>query len=137
MPIRPAPIALLTANGPYGDLIDYGTRRRAELAGDILNVSIFGGFVFSDSSKNGIAIVVTARHDQAHARALAREIATRCWADRKRFVKTLTSLDRTVKMARTSNRRPMIVAECADNTGGGGTGRCTELLETLVMADVQ
>src|SRR4029077_2894457 len=46
MPITPAPIALLTADGPYGDLIDYGTRRRAELAGDILNVSIFGGFVF-------------------------------------------------------------------------------------------
>jgi microcystin degradation protein MlrC len=67
MPITPAPIALLTADGPYGNLIDYGTRRRAELAGDILNVSIFGGFVFSDSSKNGIAIVVTARHDQAHA----------------------------------------------------------------------
>jgi Metallopeptidase family M81 len=93
LPIAPAPIALLTADGPYGDLIDYGTRRRAELAGDILNVSIFGGFVFSDSAKNGLAIVVTARHDEAHACALAREIASRCWADRKRFVKTLTSLE--------------------------------------------
>ena len=97
LPITPAPIALLTADGPYGALIDYGNRRRAELAGDILNVSIFGGFVFADSAKNGIAIVVTARRDQADARALAREIAERCWADRKRFVKTLTPLRETVR----------------------------------------
>jgi microcystin degradation protein MlrC len=137
LPITPAPIALLTADGPYGDLIDYGTRRRAELAGDILNVSIFGGFVFSDSAKNGIAIVVTARRDQAHARALAREIADRCWANRKRFVKKLTPLDEAVATARTSNRRPMIMAECADNPGGGGTGRCTELLAALVKADAR
>ena len=137
LPITPAPIALLTADGPYGALIDYGNRRRAELAGDILNVSIFGGFVFSDSSKNGIAIVVTARRNQAHARALAGEIANRCWADRKRFVKTLTPLGQAVEMARTSNRRPVIVAECADNPGGGGTGRCTELLAALVKTNAR
>jgi microcystin degradation protein MlrC len=137
LPITPAPIALLTADGPYGDLIDYGTRRRAELAGDILNVSIFGGFVFADSAKNGIAIVVTARHDEARARSLAREIASRCWLERKRFVKTLTPLAQAVEMARTSNRRPVIVAECADNPGGGGTGRCTELLTALVKANAR
>lgn len=137
LPITPAPIALLTADGPYGDLIDYGTRRRAELAGDILNVSIFGGFVFSDTAKNGIAVVVTARRDQTRARVLAREIADRCWADRTRFVKALTPLSNVVEMTRTSNRRPMIVAECADNPGGGGTGRCTELLAALVKANAR
>lgn len=132
LPITPAPIALLTADGPYGDLIDYGTRRRAELAGDILNVSIFGGFVFSDSAKNGIAIVVAARRDQTRARMLAREIAERCWANKERFAKALTPLTDVIEMARTTNRQPMIVAECADNPGGGGTGRCTELLAALV-----
>src|SRR4029077_21156441 len=81
LPIAPAPIALLTADGPYGALIDYGTRRRAELARDIFIISIFGGFVFSDSAKNGIAVVVTARRDRVHARRLAPEIADRCWAD--------------------------------------------------------
>ena len=52
-------------------------------------------------------------------------------------MKTLTSLDRTVEMAQTSNRRPMIVAECADNPGGGGTGRCTELLAALVKVNAR
>jgi microcystin degradation protein MlrC len=137
LPITPAPIGLLTADGPYGDLIDYGTRRRAELAGDIINVSIFGGFVFADSAKNGIAIVVTARRDQAIARRLALEIAVRCWGDRKRFVKSLTPLATVVEMVRTANQRPIIVAECADNPGGGGTGRCTELLASLVAVSAR
>ena len=132
LPITPAPIGLLTDDGPYGDLIDYGTRRRAELAGDILNVSIFGGFVFSDTAKNGIAVVVTARRDAGAASALARDIAERAWSDRERFVKKLTPLADVVAAARTSNRRPVIIAECADNPGGGGSGRCTELLATLV-----
>jgi microcystin degradation protein MlrC len=135
LPITPAPIALLTADGPYGDLIDYGTRRRAELAGDILNVSIFGGFVFADTTKNGIGIVVTARRDGAHARTLAREIAERCWADRRRFVKSLAPLRAVIATATSANRQPVIVAECADNPGGGGTGRCTELLAALIAAD--
>ena len=134
MPIAPAPVALLTADGPYGDLIDYGNRRRAELAGDILNVSIFGGFVFSDSAKNGIGIVVTARRDPARAQMLAKEIAERCWARRERFIKKLTPLADVVATARAANRRPVIIAECADNPGGGGTGRCTELLSALVGA---
>jgi microcystin degradation protein MlrC len=134
MPITPAPVALLTADGPYGDLIDFGNRRRAEQAGDILNVSIFGGFVFSDSAKNGIGIVVTARRDVTRAQMLAKEIAGRCWAQRERFIKTLTPLADVVATARSANRRPVIVAECADNPGGGGTGRCTELLAALVQA---
>ena len=104
LPLTPASVSLLTAAGPYGDMIDYGNRRRAELAGDILNVSIFGGFVFSDSSKNGVAIVVTARHDVARARMLAREIAERGWADRPRWKKKLTPLSEAIEMA--CNRKP-------------------------------
>ena len=46
LPLAPASVTLLTANGPYGDLIDYGQKRQAELAGAILNVSIFGNFIF-------------------------------------------------------------------------------------------
>ncbi len=137
MPLTPAPVALLTADGPYGDLIDYGNRRRAELAGDIFNVSIFGGFVFADSPKNGLAIVVSARSDRARAQMLAREIAERCWAQKERFRKTLTPLAATVDTARTANRRPVIIAEVADNPGGGGTGRATELLAALHAADAQ
>lgn len=137
LPLTPASVNLLTASGPYGEMIDYGNRRRAELAGDILNVSIFGGFVFSDSTKNGVAIVVTARRDVARARMLAREIAERGWANRARFRKKLTPLAEAVELARNTNRAPVIFSDSGDNPGGGGTGRTTELLAALVGADAQ
>ena len=137
LPLTPASINLLTASGPYGDMIDYGTRRRAELAGDILNVSIFGGFVFSDSNKNGIAIIVTARNDEKRAQMLAREIAERGWNNRAQFRKKLTPLSDAVQLALKYNRPPVIYADSGDNPGGGGTGRTTELLSALVWADAQ
>ena len=137
LPLTPASVSLLTAAGPYGDMIDFGTRRRAELAGDILNVSIFGGFVFSDSEKNGVGIVVTARNDVARARMLAREIAERGWNDRPRWKKKLTPLSDAIEMARNRDRKPVIFSDSGDNPGGGGTGRTTELLSALVWSGAE
>lgn len=137
LPLTPASVSLLTASGPYGDMIDYGNRRRAELAGDILNVSIFGGFVFSDSEKNGVAVVVTARNDVARARMLAREIAERGWSDLPRWKKCLTPLADAVAIARNRNRKPVIFSDSGDNPGGGGTGRTTELLSALVWSGAE
>ncbi|HRD77792.1 MAG TPA: M81 family metallopeptidase, partial [Hyphomicrobiaceae bacterium] len=113
LPLTPASVNLLTASGPYGDVIDFGTRRRAEMSGDILNVSIFGGFVFSDTTKNGIAIIVTARDDLTRARALATEIAERCWGQRERFRKVLTPLPEAVRRALAAMRTAIGVASVA------------------------
>jgi microcystin degradation protein MlrC len=137
LPLTPASVTLLTHEGPYADLIDYGQRRQAEHSGAILNVSIFGGFVFSDSDKNGLAIVVTARHDLAAARLLAKEIAEKAWADRTRFRKQLTPLDAAISLALKQDRQPIIFSDAGDNPGGGGTGRTTELLAALVRADAK
>jgi microcystin degradation protein MlrC len=137
LPLTPASVNLLTASGPYGDMIDYGNRRRAELAGDILNVSVFGGFVFSDTPKNGVAVVVTARHDRARAEMLADEIARRGWANRSQFRKTLTPLAEAVRIAKNRDRKPVIFSDSGDNPGGGGTGRTTELLAALAWSGAE
>ena len=137
LPLAPASVSLLTESGPYADLIDYGQRRQAEHAGGILNVSIFGGFVFSDTSKNGVAIVVTARKDAALAQALADEIAEKAWAMRARFKKELTPVSEAVALALKTDRAPVIFSDSGDNPGGGGTGRTTELLRALVEAKAE
>jgi microcystin degradation protein MlrC len=58
LPLVPPQISLLTAKGPYADLIRYG---QTKVGGDILNVSVMAGFAYSDSPKNGLTAVVTAR----------------------------------------------------------------------------
>ena len=137
LPLAPASISLLTAKAPYGDLIDFGQRRQAELSGAIMNVSVFGNFIFSDVPENGISIVVTATNDHDVAMTLAMEIADMAWARRHEFVRGLTSMTDAVKMARDNNRSPVIFSEAGDNPGGGGSGRTTELLSELIAVAAQ
>jgi microcystin degradation protein MlrC len=137
LPLTPASVNLLTHAGPYGELIDYGQKRKAEHSGAILNVSIFGGFVFSDTPKNGIATVVTARSDLGLAQALAGEIAKQAWAMRSRFRKVLMPVAEAVALANARDRAPVIYSDSGDNPGGGGTGRTTELLKALHAAGAQ
>jgi microcystin degradation protein MlrC len=134
LPLTPASVNLLTHAGPYGELIDYGQRRQAEYSGAMLNVSIFGGFVFSDTPKNGLAVVVTARGDRALAEGLANEIAERAWTMRSRFRKQLTPIAEAVAYANLCGRPPAIYSDAGDNPGGGGSGRTTELLMALHAA---
>ena len=139
LPLTPPSITLLTAAGPYGELIDFGQRRKREHAGAILNVSIFGGFVFGDTPKNGIAVVVTGREDEAPARALAVEIAERAWSERARYARRLASIEDAVALARSNvpERAPVILSDAGDNPGGGGGGNTTWLLRALVEAEAR
>lgn len=138
LPLTPPSVTLLTRSGPYADMIDLGQRRAREYGGAILNVSVFGGFVFSDTPYNGVAVVVTAREDVRAARALAREIAERGWADRARFRRELTPLAEAVALALRTGRDPslpaVIFSDAGDNPGGGGGGDTTWLLRALVEA---
>lgn len=131
LPIAPASVTLLTADSGYGDMINLGQRRQAEMAGAILNVSVFGNFIFSDVPENGVSVVVTAREDRAVAEALAQEIAAYGWSQKDRFVRTLTPVTEAVRLAREA-REPVIFSDSGDNPGGGGSGRTTELLAALI-----
>src|SRR6516225_1422177 len=82
LPIVPPTVTMLTAAGPYAEMIDFGQRR---IGPEILNVSVMGGFAFADTAKNGLTVVVTARCDQRAAESLAREIAELGWANREGF----------------------------------------------------
>lgn len=132
LPLTPASVTLLTREGPYADAIRYGQTR---VGGGVLDVSIVGGFVFSDTPKNGIAVVVNGA-DGADVRGTALDIAERIWNDRKRFVKRLTSMDEAVRGALQPGPA-RIWSDAGDNPGGGGTGRTTALLKALLDAGAQ
>jgi len=133
IPLVPPQIALLTARGPYADLIKYG---QTKVGGDILNVSVMAGFAYSDSPKNGLTAVVTARNGNRKAAAdLSLDIAKRAWGMKERFKRAMMSLGDAVQLAvsvgRDRRRKPIILADVADNPGGGGRGNTTYLLRAL------
>jgi microcystin degradation protein MlrC len=137
LPIVAPTVTLLTAAGPYAEMIDLGQQRMTH---EILNVSVMGGFAFADTAKNGLAVVVTARHDRRAAEALARDIAELGWANRARFDPRLTALDEAVAKAKALGRDAsapaLAFADVADNPGGGGRGNTTFLLRAFYQTGV-
>jgi microcystin degradation protein MlrC len=146
LPIVPPTVTMLTAAGPYADMIDFGQikigpRDKTTDKPEIMNVSVMGGFAFSDTAKNGLTVVVTARRDQSAARVVAREIAQFGWDNRERFIPRLTPLDDAIAKAKAAVDDPSLPAVCfadvADNPGGGGRGNTMYLLKALYEAKVK
>jgi microcystin degradation protein MlrC len=138
LPIVPPTVTMLTAAGPYADMINFGQRR---MTPEIMNVSVMGGFAFADTVKNGLTVVVTARHDRRAAETLAGDIAELGWANRQRFYPRLTSLDEAVEKAlavgRDTSLPALAFADVADNPGGGGRGNTMFLLRAFAEAGVE
>ncbi len=135
VPIVAPNVSLLTDSGPYGDLIKYG---QSQLGREILNVSVVGGFAFSDTSKNGLHVIVAAREDPEAAERLCVELATMAWADRERFMWNLTPIEKAVEMAlmagENPSTRPLLLADLGDNIGAGGQGNTLWMLEALYQS---
>ena len=139
LPLVPPTITLLTAVGPYSEMIRYG---QTQVGGDIINVSIMAGFVYGDCPKNGYTAVVSAKNGNRRAAfEVAREICERTWAMRERFSKTMTRIEDAVRRAVDAGTNvttpPILLADVADNPGGGGRGNTTWLLQALLEADAQ
>ena len=138
LPIVPPTVTLLTAAGPYAEMIELGQRR---MSAEIMNVSAMGGFAFADAPECGLSVVVTARHDKRAAETLASEIAELGWANRARFYPRLTPLDEAVAKALAVVRDPSLpalaFADVADNPGGGGRGNTVFLLRAFYEAGVE
>jgi microcystin degradation protein MlrC len=138
LPIVPPTVTLLTAAGPYAEMIELGQRK---ITPAIMNVSVMGGFAYADTAKNGLSVIVTARSDRAAAASLATEIAQYGWDNRARFYPTLTSLDEAVGKALAAGRDPSLpalaFADVADNPGGGGRGNTMFLLRAFAEAGVK
>jgi microcystin degradation protein MlrC len=132
LPLTPASVTLLTREGPYADAIAYG---QTKVGNGVLDVSVVGGFVFSDTPKNGVAIVVNGQAG-ADVRGTALNIAERIWSERKRFVKRLTPMQDAIASALRADM-PCIWSDAGDNPGGGGTGKTTTLLKSLYQARAQ
>lgn len=139
LPLVAPSVTLLTAAGhPYGDVIRLG---QSKLGADIMNVSITGGFAFSDTDRNGMTVTVTARGDRDRATRVARELAIACWTDRARYQPRMTGLADATRLAldtaSDASRPALLFCDPADNPGGGGRGNTTYILAAFAAAGVE
>jgi microcystin degradation protein MlrC len=139
LPIVPPTVTLLTAAGPYAEMIQLGQQR---MGPEIINVSVMGGFAYADTAKNGLSVIVTGRAgSRRSAEALARELANYGWEQRARFYPKLTPLEEAVEKALAVGHDPTLpalaFADVADNPGGGGRGNTMYLLRAFAEAGVK
>jgi microcystin degradation protein MlrC len=138
LPIVPPTVTLLTAAGPYAEMIELGQQKMSPA---IMNVSVMGGFAYADTAKNGLSVIVTARGDRRAAATLAGEIAQYGWDNRARFYPKLTPLDEAVERAlaaaKDAKLPALAFADVADNPGGGGRGNTMFLLRAFAEAGIE
>ncbi len=134
-PWMPHSMNMRTAGGPMAEIEDRA--RGWERHPGVVNVSVFGGFPWSDVFCVGFSVVVTTNGDPELAEKVAKDVAAYGWDRRRQFTVEWTPLDRAIDEAVAAPRRPVVLVDAADNPGSGGTGDTTGLLRTLVSRGVR
>ena len=124
-----------TAVGPMRRLYD----RAGEMERDprVIAISVFAGFPMADIHDAGLSIVVVTDGDQALADQLAGELEALAWEHRHEFVHQGLPVREAVARALAIDGRPVVLADMADNTGGGAAGDGTEVLRELLRVGVR
>ena len=107
----------------------------------ILSVSFGHGFPWGDVPDVGAKIIVVADGDEARARALAAELGREVFAMREATSTQHDSIDEGLDaaLADPASGKPLVLADVADNAGGGAPSDNTAILRRLVergMRDV-
>jgi microcystin degradation protein MlrC len=103
----------------------------------VLNVSIMGGFAYSDVCDAGVSILVTTDNDAALAQEMAQALAAVAWQHREAARDTGVSVQEAVRRAVAATAFPVVLADIGDNVGGGSPGDGTFLLRELLAAGAQ
>ncbi|KAB2849020.1 MAG: M81 family metallopeptidase [Hyphomicrobiaceae bacterium] len=127
-----------TAPGPMLDTLALADRL-AERTPGVLAVSINAGFAWADIPFAGpTAVVVGDGHDKRHQQ-MADKLAE--YIFERRAEKTISPLTakEAVERAKTTGRpgSPVVIADYADNPGGGGYGDATGLLAAMLAARLE
>jgi microcystin degradation protein MlrC len=123
-------------------------REIEEVHDEILAVNVFAGFSFADTPDTGVSFTAVTLGEPRYARAELEELSD--WALKNRELGNVLEDPLDVVIARVKAMtneyrekvacgfaKPIILAEPADNIGGGAPGDGTDLLRALVDAKIE
>ena len=135
LPMMPPTINMRTTEGPMVQL--FKEAREMEAREGVINVSVFGGFPYADVERVGSSVVVVTDGDIALAKQLSTDLGGVLWSLRNKFLKELVSVEHAVDKAVRAAEGPIILADVADNPGGGAPGDGTVILRALLEKNVE
>jgi len=99
---------------------------------DVLNVTVAGGFAFSDVGCAGATVLVTTNGDVAKAREYAESLASWLIERKLKFKPQLRTPEEAYEDIRRAGLYPAALVESSDNVGGGSPADATHVLKFLV-----
>ncbi|MDQ1278832.1 MAG: hypothetical protein QG670_92 [Thermoproteota archaeon] len=98
----------------------------------IANVTVSGGYPFADLEFAGVTMVVTSNNNLTLAQEKANQLADLAWKLRRDFLADIVPPREAVAEAIASPEGPIVLADHADNPGGGSPCDGTIILKTLL-----
>ncbi len=131
-PLLPPIAGQLTTRGPMRRLSDMAAE--LEQRPGVVSISVFAGFPLADIYDAGLSVYVVADGNQSLADECADQLVAAAWELRREFIHHASPVPEAVAaaLAQSSHGRPVVLADIADNTGGGAAGDTTEVLRELL-----
>jgi len=103
----------------------------------ILSISFGHGFPWADMAEVGAKFIVVADGDMAKAKALAAKLAGEIWEMRDRTTTPHDTIDEAIDAALAAPAGPIVLADVADNAGGGAPSDSTFVLRRMLERGVR
>ncbi|MDN3018868.1 M81 family metallopeptidase [Paenibacillus sp. BSR1-1] len=130
LPMMLPSINMRTAEGPMYKMIEWA--KQVEEEEEVYNVSIFGGFPYSDIPMAGASVLVVALNPQK-GKETAQKLASLFWSVREEFIMDLPNVKQGLDIALSiEDDKPIVLADISDNPLSCGSGDTTELLREVV-----
>ena len=102
----------------------------------ILSVSFAHGFPWGDVEDATAKVIVIADGDKAKAQRLADELGQEIWAMRYETAGQSLSMDEALDRALAAPKGPVVLADVADNAGGGAPSDSTFFLRRILEREI-
>jgi microcystin degradation protein MlrC len=98
----------------------------------ILSLSLAHGFPYGDVADEGVKTLAVVDGDKAKAQSVARALGEEIFAMRDALAPKFLTIDQALDQALAAARTPVVIADTADNAGGGAPGDSTFFLHRML-----
>jgi len=119
-----------TTREPMRSFVDRMTALEGQ--GNVLSVSLGHGFPWGDVPAEGTRVVVVTDNDKAAGDALAEQLGRELWDIRDEITPHYVDVETAITDALAVGDGPVVIADMADNPGGGGPGDSTFIVRRLL-----
>ncbi len=98
----------------------------------VLSVSLGHGFPWGDVPESGAKLWVVTDNDAALAKRLAQQLGREFWDLREQTVTPMLSIEQALQQADAIEGGPVVIADIADNAGGGAMSDSSFILQALL-----